>query len=63
MRVHSNGHHSCMDLLNHETFESALVYTQHKSGRKLITCGSVYLITYNPGLAISLLYSIFVFFS
>lgn len=53
-----------MDLCNNETFEFGLVYTQCKSGRKkFITHGSVYLITYDPGLAISLLYSGFVFFS
>lgn len=63
-RARSDDNRSLMDLFNYGTFESALVYTQRKSGRKkLITCGSVHLITYDPGLAISLLYSIFVFFS
>lgn len=51
-----------MHLCNWEAFESGLVYTRCKSGRKkFITCGSVYLITHNPGPAISSLYFCFLF--
>lgn len=51
-----------MHLCNCEALESGLVYSRCKSGRKkFITCGSVYLITHNPGLAISLLYFCFLF--
>lgn len=60
--LHNNDNCFSMHLCNCETFESGLVYTRCKSGRKkLITCGSVYLITPNPGLAISLLYFCFLF--
>lgn len=59
--LHNNDNCFSVHLCNCETFESGLVYTRCTSGRKkkFITCGSVYLIAHNPGLAISLLYFCF----